>query len=189
MSSNSAVTSALRKIFAFGTLDTGGNYFSFLVAAVFHYWRSLAINDSRLGSSLTVLPQKEVPSLSSDGPSNPHAIFPGEALILEASANTDIDFSILPYSERLDSFTDGHFMKLGIHKDAPMAERLLISEARRHLVYENEYAEGHPVEAVSVVEYALGSDSEPVPIQEPKRSGTLLYPTLTDVAISGIPVS
>ncbi|KAK0493797.1 hypothetical protein EDD18DRAFT_1107776 [Armillaria luteobubalina] len=102
----------LLEIFAVGTLDTGGTNFPFLIAAVCHYWPSLAINDSSLWTHLTITPKMEVPSLSSDCPSDPCEIFPRAALILNHSMNRDINFKLLPYWGRSDSFMDSHFTVL-----------------------------------------------------------------------------
>ncbi len=160
----------------------------------------------------------DVPVLPSDGSCDPLAIFPREAFILERSADRDLDFEIPPYCQRSESFTDGHFAVLSsllakhAHRirsfevvtddwreirclckelgfmDMPRLQKWnVISE--RHLVYEETYDdEWQPIEPVSVLAYALDSESEPIPIQELKRSGILLYPALTDVAICGVPV-
>ncbi|KAK0477783.1 hypothetical protein IW261DRAFT_1484075 [Armillaria novae-zelandiae] len=205
-------------IFALGTIDTDGANFSFLVAAVCQYWRSLAINDARLWTSLTITPSREVPSLSSDGQRDPRAIFPREALTLERSANKDIDFDILPCWPSSKSFTDAHFTVLSAllaehaHRIRSfkvqaakwreiicLCKRLPFTNMPRlqiwnmmtisDLTYRDEYNETHPVDALSVLAYAFYSDSEHVSIQELKRSGTLLYPALTDVTISGVPVA
>ncbi|KAK0477818.1 hypothetical protein IW261DRAFT_1420670 [Armillaria novae-zelandiae] len=58
-----------------------------------------------------------------------------------------------------------------------------------NLVYEDEYDEGHPVGDISVLTYAFDSESEPVRTHELKRSGTRLYPALTEVILSGIRVA
>ncbi|KAK0215384.1 hypothetical protein IW262DRAFT_1464989 [Armillaria fumosa] len=234
MSSNSTVTSIhqiqhpsaisllpdelLLEIFALGTYDTSGTYFPFLVAAVCHYWRSLAINDSRLWTSLTVTLQKEVPSLSSNGPNDPRAIFPREALILERSVNRDVDFQMLQWWGRSDSFTDAHFTVLSsllaVHAHrirtfeavayswreiTCLCDELAFIEMPRlqkwhlisgeNLAYENEYDEGNVVKLVSVLEYVFDSELVPVPTDELRRSGTFLYPALTDVNICGVPIA
>ncbi|KAK0493715.1 hypothetical protein EDD18DRAFT_1107712 [Armillaria luteobubalina] len=58
-----------------------------------------------------------------------------------------------------------------------------MSLSGNHLVYEDEYNERDAVEC------AFNSDSNSVPMQELKCSGTLQYPVLTDVTISGVPVA
>ncbi|KAK0492462.1 hypothetical protein EDD18DRAFT_1410257 [Armillaria luteobubalina] len=203
MSSSSAVTSTnqvhptsaisilpdelLLEIFTVGTLCTSGTNFPFLVAAICHYWRSLAINDAGLWTSLVFKPVMEVPSLSSDGSSDPGEIFPREALILERSANRDIDCTIHLYWQRPDSFSllssllaeHAHCIRsfeaeaqnwqeitcLCKHlafKEMPRLQKLhLISLSGNHLVYEDEYDER---DAISVLEYAFGTDSKSVPM-------------------------
>ncbi|KAK0492494.1 hypothetical protein EDD18DRAFT_1357749 [Armillaria luteobubalina] len=102
----------LLEIFAVGTLNSGGTDFPFHIAAVCHYWHSLDINDSSLWIHLTITSKMEVPSLSSDCPSEPCEIFPRAALILNHSTNRDINFKLLQYWGRSDSFMDGHFTVL-----------------------------------------------------------------------------
>ncbi|KAK0229668.1 hypothetical protein EDD85DRAFT_133908 [Armillaria nabsnona] len=209
----------LLEIFAIGTLDTDGTYFRFLIATVCSYWRSLAINEARLWTSLTVFTSMDVPVLPSDGSCDPLAIFPREALILERSADRDLDFEIPPFCPRSESFTDGHFAVLSsllakhAHRirsfevvtddwqemgclcnelavmDMPRLQKWNIISVR-DLVYEETYDdEGQPIESVPALAYAPDSESEPTPIQELERSVILLYPALTDVAVCGIPVA
>ncbi|KAK0477815.1 hypothetical protein IW261DRAFT_1631993 [Armillaria novae-zelandiae] len=200
----------LSEIFALGTLDTYVTYFPFLVATICHRWHSLSINDASLWTSLTFTPMVEVPPLSSNGPSDPHTIFPRVSLILERSKDRDIDLA--------DSFTDVHFAVLSSLL-AEHAHRIRSFDAEAHnwpeltclckdlafvemprlekwivvsnvnLVYEDEYDEGYTVDDISVLTYAFDSESEPVPTHELKRSSTRLYPALTEVTISGVPVA
>ncbi|KAK0468838.1 hypothetical protein IW261DRAFT_1597908 [Armillaria novae-zelandiae] len=84
----------LLDIFAFGADDAGDTNFSFLVSAICHSWRSLAINDSRLWTSVTMtvtaainrlpVPAEEIVYCSE--------VFPKECTILERSADRDFDF-------------------------------------------------------------------------------------------------
>ncbi|KAK0477793.1 hypothetical protein IW261DRAFT_1484113 [Armillaria novae-zelandiae] len=213
MQGNSAINllpdEFLLGIFALGTIDTDGADFSFLAAAVCQYWRSLAINDARLWTSLTITPSREVPSLSPYGQSDPRAIFHREAHRL---------FDILPCWPSSKSFTDAHFTVLSalLAEHAHRIRSFKVQAAKwreiiclcNHLPFTNmprlqiwnvvtisdlmycdEYNETHPVDALSVLAYAFHSDSEHVPIQELKRSAILLYPALTDVTISGVPVA
>ncbi|KAK0462166.1 hypothetical protein IW261DRAFT_1628758 [Armillaria novae-zelandiae] len=208
----------LLKIFALSTIGTNGTYFPFLVATICHHWHSLSINNAGLWTSLTLTPMAEVPPLSSDSPSDPRAIFPRLSLILERSANRDIDFSILPYGERADSFTDAHFAVLSslltkhAHRirsfnakahnwpeltclckelafvEMPRLEKWIVV-SNVDLVYEDKYDEAHPVDDISVLGYVFDSGSKPVPTHELKWSGTHLYPALTGVIIIGVPVA
>ncbi|PBK88161.1 hypothetical protein ARMGADRAFT_1120566 [Armillaria gallica] len=209
----------LLEIFAIGTLDIDGTYFPFLIAAVCSYWCSLAVNEARLWTSLTVMTSMDVPVLPSDGSCDPLAIFPREALILERSADRDLDFEIPPFCQRSESFTDGHFAVLSsllaehAHRirsfevitdnweeigclckelavmDMPRLQKWNVI-SERDLVYEETYDDkGQRIESVPALAYALDSESEPTPIQELKRPAILLYPALTDVAICGVPVA
>ncbi|KAK0463387.1 hypothetical protein IW261DRAFT_1575740 [Armillaria novae-zelandiae] len=202
----------LLEIFTPGTIDTNGADFFFLPAALYQHWHSIAINNVCLWTSLTITPMRKVPLLSSDGQRNPHAIFPREALTLERSTNRDVHFDILPCWPSSRSFTGAHFTVLStlltdhahwirlfkvqagkwhgiicLYKHLPFTNmpRLQIWNVITisDLMYHNKYNEAHPIDALSVLAYMFYSDSEHVPIQELKHSGTLLYPALTDVTI------
>ncbi|KAK0438313.1 uncharacterized protein EV420DRAFT_1651458 [Desarmillaria tabescens] len=115
----------LLEIFAFGALSTRDTAFSFRVSTTCRLWRFFAVNEAHLWTSLTITGHaaRFIPEPSRDDPlETAQTVFPREDLILEPSADSDIDLEILldsqpprfipgelwvPYS-----LTDDHFLRL-----------------------------------------------------------------------------
>ncbi|KAK0445135.1 hypothetical protein EV421DRAFT_341562 [Armillaria borealis] len=115
----------LLEIFAFGALGSCDTAFSFRVSTTCRLWRSLAISEARLWTSLTVtgttacIPE---PRHAVDALDAAEVIFPRETLILERSADLDVDVEILVDSHLMGTmpgetqvppcFTSTHFLYL-----------------------------------------------------------------------------
>ncbi|KAK0204012.1 hypothetical protein DFS33DRAFT_1336154 [Desarmillaria ectypa] len=115
----------LLEIFAFGALSGYDAAFSFRVSTICVLWRSLAINEARLWTSLTITgfvtactpePSRE------DALETARTISPRETLILERSADLDVGVEILIDSHLMGiipgetqvppGFTNEHFLYL-----------------------------------------------------------------------------
>ncbi|KAK0207501.1 hypothetical protein IW262DRAFT_1530196 [Armillaria fumosa] len=107
----------LLEIFSFGTDSTQDTSFSFLISIICRSWRSLAINEARLWTSLNVrleaLPDP-LP-IPTDFPFELSEVFPRETLILERSGDRDLDFYFLGLDDNAEGsehFTEKHFFLL-----------------------------------------------------------------------------
>ncbi|KAK0232439.1 hypothetical protein EDD85DRAFT_847901 [Armillaria nabsnona] len=115
----------LLEIFAFGALGSSDAAFAFRVSTTCALWRSLAISEARLWTSLTVtgttacIPE---PKHAVDALDTVEVMFPRETLILERSADQDVDVEILVDSHTMgfmpgetqvpSRFTNTHFLYL-----------------------------------------------------------------------------
>ncbi|KAK0484108.1 hypothetical protein EDD18DRAFT_1430159 [Armillaria luteobubalina] len=86
----------LLEIFTFGAHSSGNTSFSFLVSNICRCWRSLAIGEPCLWTDLTLALTSPVepPPIPNERPFYVSQVFPREALIVERSANRDIDIYI-----------------------------------------------------------------------------------------------
>ncbi|SJK99163.1 uncharacterized protein ARMOST_02451 [Armillaria ostoyae] len=117
------------EIFTLGSNSSGNTSFSFLVSTICQSWRSLAIGEPRLWTNLTLTTTTTVEPLPipTDSPFLVSLVFPREALIVELSADTEIDICIgHKYPEEYETerypLTEDHFFVLS---------HLLVDQAHR----------------------------------------------------------
>ncbi|KAK0490182.1 hypothetical protein EDD18DRAFT_1416844 [Armillaria luteobubalina] len=98
----------LLEIFSLGARSTSNTSFSFRVSTICQSWRSLAINDPRLWTALSVIITADVapPPIPTGQSFDRSLAFPREVLISERSGDQDIDFS-LEYESSGDDETEG----------------------------------------------------------------------------------
>ncbi|SJL15572.1 uncharacterized protein ARMOST_19073 [Armillaria ostoyae] len=203
-------------IFSCGAQSTDGTAFSFRVCTVCQRWRSLAINNAYLWTSLTI--DTAIPPLSTlQVPlSYFSTIFPKEALVLERSSNLDVDITIanslgspkytpkhFEFLSTLLSTHARHIRTLDVHVEHAISASKLCSRLHRvalprlqkfHLIsdytfedlFDHEDEDYDPFCSTHMLEYSH-EDNIPTSVDLQQWS-TSKYPTLTDVACAGIPL-
>ncbi|KAK0484112.1 hypothetical protein EDD18DRAFT_1430169 [Armillaria luteobubalina] len=200
----------LLEIFSLGARSTSNTSFSFRVSTICQLWRSLAINDPRLWTALSVIITADIapPPIPTGQSFDRSLVFPREVLISERSGDQDIDFS-LEYKSSGDDETEGfmepHYLVLSqclaniAHRIRSFCVTTFDWPEMYHLCAWLKGIEMPHLEVCHLVAmcseirvymptYEDDDETLPVTSQDLLQRGTLQYPALKYVRCAGIPM-